>query len=221
MSTATVPTPVSSSVLPPKSVVAVTRRAIDTVLIGFGVLLTVVLAASGILLTWGHNFSADYVRSELGAQNISFPAKDALVTEGRTDLAKYGGAKVDTGKEAEAYAKYINGHLAKVANGSTFADLGTPERAANTELKDAVTAKAPQAQIDTLKAKADTITGQRNTLFKGETLRGLLLTAFAWSTMGTIAGLAAIVSFAAAAVLALLVILGLVHHARTPRVALP
>ncbi len=220
MSTATIQSPSSSSVIAPKSVVAVSRRAIDRVLIGFGALLTVVLAAAGGLLTWGHNFSADYVRSELASQNIAFPAKDALVTEGRSDLSKYGGAKVDTGKEAEAYAKYINGHLAKVANGSTYADLGTPERTANADLQAAITAKAPQSQIDTLKAKADTITGQRNTLFKGETLRGLLLTAFAWSTLGTIAGIASIVSFVAAAVLAVLVILGFVHHARTPRVTL-
>jgi hypothetical protein len=221
MSTATIPSSTSSSVVAPKSVVAVTRRAIDRVLIGFGALLTVVLAAAGGLLTWGHNFSADYVRSELASQHIAFPAKDALVTEGRNDLAKYGGATVDTGKEAEAYAKYINGHLAKVANGSTFADLGAPEQAANAELQAAITAKAPQAQIDTLKAKADAITGQRNTLFKGETLRGLLLTAFAWSTLGTIAGIAAIVSFVGAAVLAVLVILGFVHHSRTPRATLP
>ena len=221
MSTATIPGPVSSSVVAPTGIVAVSRRAIDRVLIGFGALLTVVLAAAGGLLTWGHNFSADYVRSELASQNISFPAKDALVTEGRSDLVSYGGAKVDTGKEAEAYAKYINGHLAKVANGATFADLGTPERAANADVQAAITAKAPQAQIDELKAKADAITGQRNTLFKGETLRGLLLTAFAWSTLGTIAGIAAIVSFAAAAGLAVLVILGFVHHARTPRVTLP
>lgn len=221
MSTATIPGPVSSSVVAPTGIVAVSRRAIDRVLIGFGALLTVVLAAAGGLLTWGHNFSADYVRSELASQNISFPAKDALVTEGRSDLVSFGGAKVDTGKEAEAYAKYINGHLAKVANGATFADLGTPERAANADVQAAITAKAPQAQIDELKAKADAITGQRNTLFKGETLRGLLLTAFAWSTLGTIAGIAAIVSFAAAAGLAVLVILGFVHHARTPRVTLP
>jgi hypothetical protein len=126
MSTATIPSPTSSSVVQPKSVVAVTRRTIDTVLIGFGALLTIVLAAAGGLLTWGHNFSADYVRSELASQNISFPAKEALVTEGRNDLVKYGGAKVDTGKEAEAYAKYINGHLEKVANGATSPTWARP-----------------------------------------------------------------------------------------------
>ena len=52
----------------------------------------------------------------------------------------------------------------------------------------AVAAGQPQAQVDALQAKADAITDNRNTLFKGETLRGLLLSAYAWSTVGMIAG---------------------------------
>ncbi len=201
----------------PTTVVAIGRRTIDSVLIGIGLLATVVCAIAGGLLTWGNNFSSDYVRSELASQNISFPTKEALTTEGRTDLVKWGGNKVDTGKEAQAYASYINGHLEKIASGATFADLGTPERAANADLKAATAAGAPKAQLDELKAKADTITGQRNTLFKGETLRGLLLTAYAWSTVGSIAGIAAVVAFVAAGLMAVLVVLGLMHHARTPK----
>lgn len=201
----------------PTTVVTIGRRTIDSVLIGIGLLATVVCAIAGGLLTWGNNFSSDYVRSELASQNISFPTKEALTTEGRTDLVKWGGNKVDTGKEAQAYASYINGHLEKIASGATFADLGTPERAANADLKAATAAGAPKAQLDELKAKADTITGQRNTLFKGETLRGLLLTAYAWSTVGSIAGIAAVVAFVAAGLMAVLVVLGLMHHARTPK----
>jgi hypothetical protein len=218
MSTTTFHTPAdSTSEVVPKAVVAMGRRTIDSVLISIGVLATIVCAVAGALLTWGHNFSNDYVRKELGSQNISFPTSDALATEGRADLAKWGGQKVDTGKEAQAYASYINGHLSGVANGATFADLGTPERTANADLKAATTAGAPKAQIDDLKAKADAITGQRNTLFKGETLRGLLLSAYAWATVGTIAGIAAVVAFAAAAIMLVLVALGFVHHARTPK----
>ena len=62
------------------------------------------------------------------------------------------------------------------------------------------------------KAEADAITGQRNTMFKGETLRGLLLSAFAWATVGTIAGYAAIGAFIAGGVMLVLVLLGLRHH---------
>lgn len=46
----------------------------------------------------------------------------------------------------------------------------------------------------------------------GETLRGLLLTAFAWDTVGRIAGYAAIAAFAAAGVMLVLVLFGMRHH---------
>ena len=70
-----------------------------------------------------------------------------------------------------------------------------------------------------LQATADEISGQRNSLFKGETLRGLLLSAYAWSTVGMIAGIAAIGAFIAAGIMAILVGLGVVHHRRTPKTA--
>lgn len=200
-------------------VVALKRRTIDSVLIGFGVVAVVVFAVAGALLTWGNNFSADYVRDELASQNIAFPSAEGLTDEGRTDLLKYAGQNVDTGKEAEAYASYINGHLEGIAGGATFADLGKPERAAKGAVTAAIEAGEPQATIDELQATAGAITGQRDSLFRGETLRGLLLSAYAWSTVGTIAGLAAIGAFIAAAVMALLVALGMVHHRRLPTTA--
>jgi hypothetical protein len=76
---------------------------------------------------------------------------------------------------------------------------------------------ASEAEIAALQEEATTITGQRNTLFKGETLRGLLLSTFAWSTVGRIAGIAAVVSFVAAGLMLVLVLLGVAHRARTPR----
>ena len=77
---------------------------------------------------------------------------------------------------------------------------------------------ASAAEIAALQEEATTITGQRNTLFKGETLRGLLLSTFAWSTVGRIAGIAAVVSFVAAGLMLVLVVLGVVHHRKTPKV---
>ncbi len=199
--------------------VALKRRTIDSVLIGFGMVATVVFGVAGGLLTWGNSFASDYVGKELSSQNISFPAAEALTKEGRTDLLSFAGASVNTGDEAEAYASFINGHLQGVADGATYADLGASERAAQADVKAAVDAGSPQATIDELQAKADGITGQRNTLFKGETLRGLLLSAYAWSTVGAIAGYAAIGAFAAAAVMLVLVVLGVFHHRKTPRTA--
>ena len=53
------------------------------------------------------------------------------------------------------------------------------------------------------------------TLFKGETLRGMLLNAYAFGKMGTIAGIAAVVSFVTAGVLLVLSMLGFAHRRRT------
>jgi hypothetical protein len=192
--------------------VALRRRTIDTVLTAAGAIFAVVLLAAGALLTWGAGFSEDYVRDELSSQNISFPPAAALEEEGRTDLLKYAGASVDTGPEAEAYASFIDGHLANIADGATYADLGTPERAANAAVEEATASGAPASEIAKLEGEAAAISGQRNTLFKGETLRGLLLSAFAWSTVGRIAGIAALVSFVAAGAMVVLVLFGLRHH---------
>jgi hypothetical protein len=193
-------------------VVALKRRTIDSVLIAFGAVLTAALMVAGALLTWGSSFAADYVDDELSSQNITFPDAAALEEEGRADLLKFAGEDVNTGSEAEGYASFINGHLAGIADGATYADLGTPEREAKAAVTAAEESGASEAEIAKLQAEADAIGGQRNTLFKGETLRGLLLTAFAWSTVGQIAGYAAIAAFAAGAVMLVLVVLGLRHH---------
>jgi hypothetical protein len=192
--------------------VALKRRTIDSLLIGVGVVMAVVLAISGALLMWGSNFAEDYVYDELSSQNIVFPPAEALEEEGRTDLVQYGGETVDTGPEAEAYASFIDGHLASIADGQTYADLGAPEREANAAVEEATASGAPADEVAALEAEAAEITGQRNSLFKGETLRGLLLSAFAWSTVGRIAGIAAMVAFVAVAVLVVLVVLGFRHH---------
>ncbi|MCU1399888.1 MAG: hypothetical protein JWN62_2997 [Acidimicrobiales bacterium] len=199
--------------------VALKRRTIDAVLIGFGVVATAVFAVAGGLLTWGNSFSSDYVTKELTSQNISFPSAEQLTTEGRTDLLAFAGQRLDTGDEAEAYASYINGHLQGIAAGATYADLGATENAAKAAVKAATDGGQTTAQIAALQAKTDVITGQRNTLFKGETLRGLLLSAYAWSTVGTIAGIAAIGAFIAAAIMAILSGLGVIHHRKTPKTA--
>lgn len=215
MSTMTDPgttTPTVSTPGPDTPVVALKRRTIDSILIAVGAVLTVALVVAGGLLMWGSNFAADYVEDELTSQNITFPPAEALEAEGRTDLVKFGGESVDTGPKAEAYASFIDGHLQNTADGLTYAELGGPERAANGAVAEAVEAGADDATIAELEAEAAEISGQRNTLFKGETLRGLLLTAYAWATVGTIAGYAAYAAFAAGAVMLVLVLMGLRHH---------
>ena len=209
----------SASPTPHGDTVEIHRRTVDKVLIGFGVVATIAFLVAGSLLLWGNRFASDYVGDELGSQNISFPPAAALEEEGRTDLLDFAGESVDTGADAEAYASFINGHLEGIADGATFADLGTPEREAKAAVAAAVDAGEPQATIDELQATADGVTAQRDSLFRGETLRGLLLSAYAWSTVGMIAGIAAIGAFLAAAVMGILVVLGIVHLRRRPSTA--
>ena len=195
------------------SAITIRRPTIDTVLITAGLVVTAVLLVAGALLTWGSNFAEDYVHDELSAQNIQFPDL-ATLQEDNPALVGYADAVVDTGPEAEAYAAYIDGHLAGIADGATYADLGGPERQARAALEAAQAAGSDDATVADLQATYDEISGQRNSLFKGETLRGLLLSTFAWSTIGRIAGVAAMVVLVAAAVMLVLVVLGEWHRRR-------
>ena len=201
------PTPASGD-----KVVPLRRSTIDRVLIGFGVITTVVLLAAGGLVMWGANFSDDYVHRELSSQNVFFPDREALEAEGRDDLVEYAGEQVTTGKQAEAYSSYIDGHLQGIADGKTYSEVD--DRGAAEAVKEAEEAGADPAEIAELQATADQLKAQRDTLFKGETLRGLLLTSYAWATIGTIAGIAAWVAIAGAVLMAILTIAGVVHLRR-------
>ncbi len=189
------------------------RRRIDKLLVAFGVIATIVFVFAGGLLAWGANFSNDYVYDELSSQNVFFPDAAALQEEGRDDLVQYAGEQVTTGPEAEAYASYIGGHLEGIADGKTYAEID--DRGAAEAVKEAEESGASEAEIAELQATADQLKGQRDSLFRGETLRGLLLSSFAWSTIGRIAGIAAWVAFVGAAVMAALVVAGIVHMRRT------
>ncbi len=208
MSTEAPSTPVTNDV------VVLHRRSIDRVLIAFGVLTTIVLAIAGALLLWGRSYADDYVSKELTAQKIAFPSADELKGEKRDDLVKWAGQAVTTGDQAEAYASYINGHLQGIGGGKVFSEMHEPQVAAETALADAKKANKPADEIAKLQGVLDGINGQRNALFQGETLRGLLLSTYAWSMLGKIAGIAAIVAFIAAALMLVLVVMGFVHLGR-------
>jgi hypothetical protein len=193
-------------------VVTLTRRTIDRVLIGFGMVAASVFVVAGGLLTWGATFSDDYVHDELSSQNVFFPDEAALREEGRDDLVGWAGEQVTTGDGAEAYASYIQGHLEEIADGKTYSEID--DRGAREAVEEARESGASEAEIAELQATADQLTAQRDTLFKGETLRGLLLSSYAWSTIGRIAGIASWVAFGASAGMAALVAAGLVHLRR-------
>ncbi len=189
------------------------RRKVDEILIAFGVVATLVLVAAGGLLMWGAGFSSDYVHDELASQNVFFPTKAELTEEGRTDLVDRAGEQVTTGSAAQDYAGYIGGHLEGIADGKTYSEID--DRGAAAAVTAAVESGASEAEVAELQATADQLKGQRETLFKGETLRGLLLSAYAWSVVGMIAGIAAWVLFGGAALMAILTAAGVVHLRRT------
>ena len=172
------------------------RRTFDTLLSASAIVLVLVLVVAGGLLTWGHNYVTDQVHDQLAAQKIFFPPADSPAVQGPEFAAmrKYGGQQLTTGAQAEVYADHFIGvHLKEVAGGQTYAELSS---------------KA-QANPDDAKLK-----GQVETMFRGETLRGLLLNAYAFGTMAKIAGIAAIAAFVGAALLLVLSLLGFFHARR-------
>jgi len=189
------------------------RRTIDLVLIGMGVIAAIVFAVAGGLLMWGSNFAEDYVHDELSSQNVVFPDAASLRDDGRADLVQFADQKVTTGDEAEAYASLIGTHMEGIADGQTYSEID--DRGAAQAVVDAQENGASPEEIAELQATANQLKGQRDSLFRGETLRGLLLTSFAWATIGEIAGIAAWVAFAGAAVMTALVIAGIFHLVRT------
>ena len=193
-------------------VVEIHRHTVDKLLIAVGAVLAVVLFAAGGLLMWGATFANDYVHDELASQNVFFPDAAALEEEGRSDLVEHADQQVTTGSEAQAYASYIAGHLEGIADGKTYSEID--DRGAAAAVVAAESSGASAAEIAELQATADQLKGQRDTLFKGETLRGLLLTSYAWSTIGMIAMIAAWVALAAGVVMVVLVVLGVLHLRR-------
>ena len=194
------------------------RRTIDVIVSLGAVALAGLLLVAGIVLTSNANFANDYVRTQLAQQNITFKTAETLTEEERRSacLVKYAGQKLTTGKQAECYAnEFIGLHLKSTADGKTYAELGGVQ----TDLR----AKVAAAQRNNDPALADLqkqlteVTQQRETVFKGETLRGLLLTSYGFSEFGTKAAQAALVAYLAAALMLILGIAGLVHGFLTPK----
>jgi len=173
------------------------RRTFDIIVSSVGAVLVVVLLAAGALAMWGYSFANNSVRDQLVAQQIYFPpaGSDALKPpEIGKYLNQYAGQQLTTGAQAEAYADhFIAVHLSEVAGGQTYAQVSAK-----------ALADPNNAQLQ----------GQVATLFKGETLRGLLLNAYAFWKVGQIALYAGITAFAGAAVMLMLTAFGFWHLRR-------
>jgi len=172
------------------------RRTFDIILTAVGGVLAVGLLIAGGLLTWGYHFANSTVHDQLAAEQIFFPAKGspAIAAPEFAAMKQYAGQQLVTGAQAQVYADhFIANHLKAAGGGKTNAQLSSAAMADPTNNK---------------------LAGQVETMFKGETLRGLLLNAYAFDTMGTIAFYAAIAAFAGAAVLLVLSLLGLWHSGK-------
>jgi len=175
------------------------RRTFDALLTTSGLLVAAVLLVAGGLMTWAHNFVSDQVTNQLSSQQIFFPAKGSpAIADSRIKpyLEKYAGQQLTTGAQAEAYANhFIAVHVAGIGGGKTYAQLSAASLANPSDTK---------------------LAAQVATVFKGETLRGLLLNAYAFWKMGQIAMYAAIAAYVGAALLLMLSILGYAHLRRIP-----
>ena len=181
------------------------RKTFDMILSAGGAVLVVVLLVAGGLGMWGYSFANSNVHSQLAQQQITFPPASAFAhAKAGTEItpsmvgtvSKYAGQPLVTGQQAEVYANdFIAVHLQAIGGGKTYAELSAA------------------SQADPNNAK---LAGQVATVFKGTTLRGLLLEAYAFSTFGEIALVASIISFVLAGVMLLLTLLGLVHLRRVP-----
>lgn len=194
------------------------RRTLDVLFSAGGIALAGLLLVLGLVMTSNANFAKGYVGDQLRQQNITFKPADTLTDEEKQApcVVAYAGQPLTTGKQAECYANdFIGLHVKAVAGGQTYADLGTPQRTLTEEVTAAEEANDPG--LSDLQAELTAITAQRETLFKGETLRGLLLTSYGFSVFGVKGGEVATVAYAAAALLALLSVAGLVHAFKTPK----
>jgi hypothetical protein len=174
------------------------RSTLDRLISIGGLLLAVVLLVAGGLLLWANIFITNQVHDQLAAQKITMPTEETgladLPAEDKAALEPYAGQQMTTGNQARAYADhYIAVHLSEVAGGKTYSQVSAAW------LADPSNQKLAQ---------------QRQTLFMGETLRGLLLNAWGWGTIGTIATIAGIVLIGIGGILLVIPILAAVAARR-------
>jgi hypothetical protein len=168
-------------------------------LVVIGTVLFLVLTAGSGLLLWGSNFAHNMVHNQLTEQKIQFPPKGSpgLDPKEFPGLQRYAGQAVNNGPKAKAYAdQFIAVHLKGIANGKTYSEVSAASLADPTNTK---------------------LAGQVQTLFRGETLRGLLLYAWGWSVVAEIALWVGYAAILAAAAVLLALITGFLAHERATK----
>jgi hypothetical protein len=180
------------------------RRVFDIIASGFGVAVVVALVVAGGLLTWGHSFVNNNVHNQLVQQQVYFPPKAAFAhPKAGTEItpsmipsvSQYAGQQLLTGAQAKTYAdNFIAVHLSEMPYGGVYSKLSA-----------AALANPKNPALQQLV----------QTSFRGTTLRGLLLEAYAFAKIGEVMLWGAIASFILAAVMSVLVGFGFWHARRT------
>jgi len=160
------------------------RTTFDKILGWVGTSLGIVLLAVGGLVLWGSAYVHNTVQSQLAAQQITFPPTAAFahpqvggeITPSMIpSVSQYAGQQLLTGQQAEAYADgFIAVHITNMTGGKTYSQLSA------------------QAQTQPNNAK---LQGEVATVFKGETLRSMLLNAYGWWKVSQITYIASLVLF--------------------------
>lgn len=172
------------------------RSIIDKVISSIGLLLAAVLLIASAVLFYTYNFIHTQVHDQLAPQNIVLPAKDtpaftSLSQKDQDAIRPYAGQQVTTGAQAAVFANnYIAAHIQSIGGGKTYSELSNESRA------------NPEDKV---------LAGKVETVFRGETLRGTLLTAFAFDSMAVVAKYVAIGALVAGIVFAFLSLLGFKH----------
>jgi len=185
------------------------RRTFDKLVSYVGLGLAALLLIFGGMLNFGAAFANDSVQTQLANQNISFPIEAGLPAETRDQLAKWAGKQVTTGEMARDYSDLFIWEHMKAAGTAVMGKPVTYSEVSSAYL-------AAQRNSSTDPAQLQKLSDLQDTLFMGNTLRGMLLEAYAFGTMGVIAGYAAIAAFAGGILFLLLAIAGLMHIRRTP-----
>jgi hypothetical protein len=160
------------------------RRNSHFTLAVVGFVAAALLAVAGGLLLWGSAYVHNTVQSQLASQQIYFPPASAFAhpkagTEITPNMipsvSQYAGQQLLTGQQAEAYADhFIAQHIYDMGGGKTYSQLSAESMAqpANTQLANLV-----------------------STVFKGETLRSMLLNAYGWWKVSQITFIASLITF--------------------------
>lgn len=166
------------------------RSTWDRIISTAGAVIAVVLIVLGAAAIYGGSFGQDNVRSRLEPEKVEFPPYHQMTPEEQQLVGDHAEEQVDTGPEAEAFARYIGLHLSEVNEGKTYSETSAAAREEGLD---------PEVAAE-LQGKADT-------LFKGETLRAILLNAYGWWTISTLAiwvGVAMVIAGLALGVLSML-----------------